>query len=324
MSTKAVDRPHNMDKPRKKKRKYIPGLAAMKFRPRPDWLIPKAQEMCDNRIREVPGFGIDKVHYEDCIAGMQRMPKKCVDLIIADPPFGIDFSGKDAMYNRKSNLVIDGYHEVGNEYRSFSVDWISELPRIMKDDASAYVFSGWNNLEHVLAAARLAGLTLLNQIIWQYQFGVFTRTKYVTSHYNVLLLVKDLEKYYYHKIEHYPLDVWEIPRRYRRGKEKNGTVLPVEVVRKCIDFSSKPGDLVFDPFMGNGTTAVVAKENFRHFLGFELNENLRDLITENLNATTVGKEYTPYASRLPTPEDLKKKYPRAYKIYMKSKGRGRK
>jgi DNA modification methylase len=158
---------------------------------------------------------------------------------------------------------------------------------------------------------------LLNHVIWKYQFGVFASTKFVTSHYHVLVVVKDADEYYFHKIEHYPLDVWEIPRKYRTGEKKNGTALPDAVVRRCIDFSSEPGDLVLDPFMGNGTTAVVAKANFRHFIGFEINKNLKPIISENLLAISAGERYTSYASRLPSIDELGQKYPRAYKIYIK-------
>lgn len=302
-----------------KKRKYIPGLAAMLFRPRPDWTITKAREMYGKRTGNIGEFARNSVIYEDCVEGMKRIPDESIDLVVADPPFGIDFSGKGTLYNRDADLVIEGYREVADGYLEFSLKWISELPRIMKNDATAYVFSGWTNLDYVLIAARMSGLTLLNQIIWKYQFGVFTRTKFVTSHYNILVLVKNPQEYYFHKIEHYPLDVWEIPRKYRRGEEKNGTTLPKEVVQKCIDFSSKPGDLVFDPFMGNGTTAVVAKENFRHFLGFELNKKLREVIEENIKSAETGIEYTPYSSRVPRPEELKEKYPKAYRVYLEQK-----
>ncbi len=99
-------------------------------------------------------------------------------------------------------------------------------------------------------------------------------------------------------------------------------MLSKRVVQNCINFSSKPGDLVLDPFMGNGTTAVVAKEHYRHFIGFEINENIRERITEDLTSTQVGVEYTSYKSRLPTPEKLRERYPRVYKIYMKQKRYG--
>ena len=245
---------------------------------------------------------------------MQNLPESSVGLIIADPPFGISFDGRGSQYNRESDLVVEGYQEVQGNYDAFTSAWIAELPRIMKDTASAFIFSGWTNLKDVLVAVDNAHLTVINHIIWKYQFGVFTQRKFVSSHYHVLFLTKNPKNYFFNKIEHYPLDVWEIPRTYQTGQYKNGTKLPEEVVGRCIDFCSKSGDLVFDPFMGNGTTAVCAKAKFRHFLGFEVNALMREILDENLNGVEVGQDYVPYHTLLPTPEELAEKYPAVRKI----------
>ncbi len=300
----------------KKKRKYIPGVAAFRFQPEPDWTKKQANSLYKRRKHSNIDV-IDKVLYEDCVKGMQDLPDECVDLIVADPPFGINFSGMESIYNRDVEFVVTGYQEIDDDYAKFTDAWISELPRIMKEDASAYVFSGWTNLEYVQAAARRANLKVINHIIWKYQFGVFTMKKFVTSHYHILLLAKDPKKYYFHKIEHYIPDVWPITRKYKPGIKKNGTVLPVEVVEKCIDFSSEPGDVILDPFMGNGTTAVAAKRNFRHYLGFEINKNLQYVIDENIDSVDLGEQYTAYKKRLPAIETLKKRYPKAYKHLLK-------
>ncbi len=300
---------------KKRRKKYIPGLAAFKFEPRGKWSKEEAKRLYDEATCPFP-FKWDTVSFQDCIYGLEKIPDSSVDLIIADPPFGIDFSGKEGIYNRESTFVVDDYQEVKGDYYNFSYKWISKLPRIMKERSSVYIFSGWTNLEYILTAARHAGLTLLNHIIWKYNFGVFTRKKFVTSHYHILLYVKNPEKYYFHKIEHYPEDVWEIDRKYKRGKEKNGTTLPIEVVQRCIDFNTKPGDVILDPFMGNGTTAVAAKGSFRHFYGFEINEKLKPIIDQNISNMKTGSLFIPYKERLPSPEELKEKYPKAYKVYI--------
>ncbi|MBN2150961.1 MAG: site-specific DNA-methyltransferase [Candidatus Lokiarchaeota archaeon] len=254
-------------------------------------------------------FDVDRVVFADCLEGMRRLPAGCVDLVIADPPFGIEFDGKGSQYNRKDDLVVDGYKEVDGDYDRFTLAWMSELPRIMKETASAYVFSGWTNLKDVLVAVDKVKLAVINHIIWKYQFGVFTQRKYVTSHYHVLFLAKNPGNYYFNKVEHYPLDTWDIPRTYRPGQEKNGTKLPEAVVYRCIDFSSQPGDLVFDPFMGNGTSATCAKARFRHFLGFELNEKIRGMLEHNIGAVQAGDDYLPYRTMLPPAEELARRYP---------------
>jgi len=240
---------------------------------------------------------------------MKDLPEESVDLIIADPPFGIDFDKMGSQYRRDDGYVAEGYSEVDGDYDKFTYAWIEQLPRIMKESSSAYIFSGWTNLIDVLSAAKNAGLILINHIIWKYQFGVFTKNKFVTSHYHILFLVKNESKYFFNKIVHYPEDVWNIKRTYRPGQQKNSTKLPEKVVKKCIDFSSKPGDLVLDPFMGNGTTAVCAKGTLRHYLGFEMNEIMKQIIESNLSEIKVGEFYQPYITLKPSPEELAKKYP---------------
>ncbi len=288
------------------RRRYIPHLAASRFRPTEDWTHSEAR---DAFLAARFDIDVDTVHYEDCIEGMERLPDGCIDVVIADPPFGISFSGKESLYNRDSGLVVDGYHEVERDYAEFTVEWVSKLPRLLKETGSAWIFSGWTNLRDVLNAVALSGLTTVNHIIWKYQFGVFTRRKFVTSHYHLLFLVKDPKRYYFNKIQHYPLDVWEIKRTYMRGQVKNGTKLPEQLVMRCIDFTSRPGDLVLDPFMGNGTTAVACKGSFRHFIGFEINPNMRGIIESNLSLIGPGDLYVPYSARSdPLVDSAKKKF----------------
>ncbi|MHA2186659.1 MAG: DNA-methyltransferase [Candidatus Thorarchaeota archaeon] len=306
-----------------KSNKYIPNLAQFYFRPTYDWATDEARLLFDKMESISNDFKLDTVYYEECIDGMKKLSPKCINLVIADPPFGISFTGKSGAYNRDENLVIEGYKEAKGSYEQFTEDWIAQVPRILKDDGSICVFSGWTNLEAVLRGARKADLTTLNHIVWHYPFGVYTKKRFVTSHYHLLLLVKDSKDYFFNKLEHYPEDVWSIKRQYQAGELKNGTKLPLEVVTRCIDFSSRPGDIVLDPFMGNGTTAVAAKRNWRHFLGFEINKQMRPIIDRETKKARLGESYTPYSDRLPTIEDLGRMYPRAYREYLKREDPGR-
>lgn len=306
-----------IQKKRKRKKKYIPGLAAFYFTPQYSWTRKDAQELYYKRMSK----DHNQIYYEDCIEGMKRLPSESLDLIIADPPFGLNFNGKESIYNRDSTLVLEDYNEVEqSEYSEFTQNWISELPRLMKETSSAFIFSGWTNLTDVLIAVRETGLYLVNHLIWQYQFGVFTKRKFVSSHYHLLWLIKNPDKYFFNKIEHYPLDIWDIPRTYKRGEKKNGTKLPQKLVEKCIHFCSKPGDLVLDPFLGNATSAICAKGNFRHFLGFEINIRMKPIINNGLEKVEIGEFYIPYKEIPLDIEKLRKKYPRAYKEYLKREG----
>ncbi len=302
---------------RRRSRRYIPNLAEFYFKPTYDWTIDDAKSLYRARDGVPQEIALNTVLYEDSIQGMRKLPESSIDLVIADPPFGIDFDGKSSVYNRDERLVVEDYEEVNGSYLEFTKRWINELPRVLKDAGSVYIFSGWTNLEPVLRRAREVGLTTLNHIVWHYPFGVFTKRRFVTSHYHVLLLVKDPKNYFFNKIEHYPEDVWPVKRTYRTGKVKNSTKLPLEVVGRCIDFSSKPGDLVLDPFMGNGTTAVAAKSSWRHFIGYEINERLKPVIDSETSSVELGECYTPYASRLPTLDELAEAYPNAYREFLR-------
>ncbi len=300
---------------KKRKNPYIPGIAAMNFKPDFDWSKARAEKMFKGIKSEIP---LDSIEFRECIAGIKSLPPESVDLVIADPPFGIDFSNKETMYNRDDEYLPQGYEEVSTmDYLEFTQQWIQELPRILKETASVYIFSGWTHLKEVLIAISESELELVNHIVWKYQFGVFTRRKFVTSHYHVLFCVKNKKKYFFNKIEHYPEDVWIIPRNYKPGQVKNNTKLPEKVVSRCIHFSTKPGDVVFDPFMGNGTTAVCSKANYRHYFGFEINPNLREIIDNNLRKVEIGSSYTPYGESLPSLEELATKYPAVRKKIQK-------
>ena len=301
------------------RKKYTPDLGYFKFKPKNYWNVDEARQLFESQNCE--SIKLDTILFDDCISGMEKMPSECVDLVIADPPFGIEFSGKESNYNRNDALVVDSYHEIDVDYSDFTEKWMAATEKIMKPHATAYVFSGWNHLEDVLRSARLAGLTTINHLIWKYQFGVFTKNKYVTSHYHILLLAKNSSKYYFNKMEHYPLDIWDIKRKYKKGEIKNATTLPTEVIKKCIEFSSKPGDIVFDPFMGMATTAVVAKSVWRHYFGFEINKNMKNLIRSRLETVQLGEEYLSLDERLrKIQDDARSKYPLAYKAFLEESG----
>lgn len=216
-------------------------------------------------------FEPDTICEGDALALMPQIPDGAIDLIVTDPPFAIDFKAHRLNYNRKGSNVLEGYREIPEEeYRAFTRQWIREAARVLAPEGSMYVFSGWNRLRDILEGIDDAGLTTVNHLIWKYQFGVFTKKKYVTSHYHILFAVKDPKRYTFNKVDHYPEDVWVINREYWKGKKKTPTKLPRDLVRKILLYSSNEGDVVFDPFLGSGTVAVVARQEGRHFLGFEL------------------------------------------------------
>lgn len=236
--------------------------------------------------RSLGPFCEDSLYEGDALDLLPRLPDGSVDLIITDPPFAIDFKAQRLNYNRNGGNVLEGYREVPEEeYREFTHCWIHEAARVLAPAGSMYVFSGWNRLRDILEAIDTSGLITMNHLIWKYQFGVFTKKKFVTSHYHILFVVKDPKRYTFNKIEHYPEDVWVINREYWKGRKKTPTKLPRELVRKILQYSSNPGDLVLDPYLGSGTVAVVAQQEGRHFLGFEIVPEYFSFAAESLSAS---------------------------------------
>jgi len=202
-------------------------------------------------------------------------------LVFADPPFGIGFSGNLQTYHRTPDAL--SYVEVSKEeYPGFIQDLLEWSYNSLKASGSMWLLSGWNNLGTVLDAVGNAGFHLLNHCIWKYQFGVFTKKRFTTSHYHLLLLVKDPSDYTFNKPKHYAEDVWVIKRPYHHGAKTAGNELPDRLVARCIYTSSNRGDLVVDPVLGSGTTVRVCLRMDRRCIGIEVNPALEQRIKTKL------------------------------------------
>jgi len=246
---------------------------------------------------------INKIYNQDCIEGMNLIPNDAVDLIITDPPFAINFKAKKVNYNRTGSRVLEGYKEISQEdYYEFTLNWMKQCFRILKETGSMYVFSGWNNLRDILNAIEELGFITVNHIIWKYQFGVVTNRRYVSSHYHCVFICKNDKKRKFFPYErfgknekdenggslHYQdkEDVWQIKREYWNGEVKTPTKLPAEIIKKILQYSSEKNDLVFDPFLGSGQTAVVSKMENRNYAGFEIVKKYFDFINERLDSNS--------------------------------------
>jgi site-specific DNA-methyltransferase (adenine-specific) len=245
------------------------------------------------------GLELNRIYNMDCIEGMKFIPNNTIDIVITDPPFAIDFKAKRNNYNRKQSRVIDGYNEIPKEeYYKFTLNWMKEVFRILKESGSMYVFSGWNNLKDILNVIDELGFITVNHIIWKYQFGVVTRRKFVTSHYHCLYVCKNDKNrkfFTYSKYDknsksskgrslHYEdkEDVWIIKREYWTGDKKTPTKLPATLINKILMYSSEEGDIVLDPFLGSGQVVVVSKMMKRQYIGFEIVKEYYEFAKERL------------------------------------------
>jgi site-specific DNA-methyltransferase (adenine-specific) len=229
---------------------------------------------------------------EDCITGArQHLQDNSVDLIITDPPYGIRGDTLHQHYNRDERCVIPGYVEIpDNEYADFSLRWIREAERVLRPGGSLYIVSGYTNLYDILHALKQTSLVEVNHIIWKYRFGVFTRRKYISSHYHILLYEKPGSRRVFNTESRYGLsektgdgrspntsdreDVWLINREYKPRQQKNKNELPQALLIKMLQYSSNEGDLVCDFFLGGFSTAMAAIGLNRRVVGFEVSEQM--------------------------------------------------
>lgn len=250
-------------------------------------------------VKSLIGKGY-KIRFEDCMEGMSKIQPDCIDLIIADPPFGLAYDGKEkGNYNRDSDNVIEGYREAPLDYMKFSIEWLGHAKRILKENGVVYVFSSWQKIWDVLYAASYLGLTQHSMLTWSRTFPTYKRWNWVDSQYFIFMFLKykaprtGKPNHTFNKIEtenpktgkfrHYPRSDLRFQETYKKGEKKNSTKLPNELIEHLILTSSEEGDLVLDPFLGNGTTAVEALRHKRKFIGFEINTKAREVIENAIN-----------------------------------------
>jgi site-specific DNA-methyltransferase (adenine-specific) len=242
----------------------------------------------------------------DCITGAaEHIADNSVDLIITDPPYGINGDRLHQHYNRNEEFVVEGYVEIPRQdYADFSIRWIKEAERVLRPGGSIYVVSGYTNLIDLLNALKKTSLKEINHIIWKYNFGVFTRKKYVSSHYHILFYEKPGGKRTFNLESRYGLhekneegrslnnfdreDVWIINREYKPGRAKNKNELPARLLIKMIQYSSNEGELVGDLFLGGFSTAAVALGLNRRVVGFEISRQIFDTKIQEIETLTPG------------------------------------
>lgn len=259
----------------------------------------KIKEIAEN-IKNISISNIDKsenirydkklfLYNEDCVSGMKKYIKdSSVNVIIADPPFGLNETNFHKHYKRKNN-IINGYEEAPENYYNWSLEWIKECKRILTSDGTLYIIICWNRLYEILKCIEQHELIVLNHIIWKYNFGVYTTNKFVNSHYHILRIGKSKKIKFNtycrftqfdkinNKSELYTdlEDVFVINKEFTTEK-KNINKLPSELINKLILYSSDINDKICDIFMGNFTSAYSSIKLQRNVVGFEINKESYD------------------------------------------------
>jgi len=226
---------------------------------------------------------VNKIICGDCIEILNDLPEKSVDLIFADPPYNIGLKYD----NHKDDMPYE-------EYVNWSEKWISACVRILKDEGSIYIAIGDEYAAEVVSILKKY-LFMRNWIIWHYTFGQNQRKKFSRSHTHILYFTKHPTKFTFNSDDiriksvrqeigdkranpkgKIPDDVWKISRVAGTFKERVRNFpcqMPMALLERVIKASSNRGDIVLDPFIGSGTTAVASKKLGRKYIGIDISPN---------------------------------------------------
>ncbi|HIJ67627.1 MAG TPA: site-specific DNA-methyltransferase [Planctomycetes bacterium] len=229
---------------------------------------------------------INKIVCGDCIELLGKVKEPFADLIFADPPFNIGYQ-----YDHYQDKLKK------DKYIAWTKDWMTVCRKVLKPHGSLYIAIGDDYAANVKLIADELGLVMRNWIIWHYTFGQQTKEKFARSHTHIFYFVKDKKNFTFndyavrvpsdrqliyndkraHSKGKMPNDVWD---QYSRVcgtfKEREGwhpCQMPENLLARIIAVSSRPGDVVLDPFNGSGTTTAVACQLGRKYVGIDISKN---------------------------------------------------
>ena len=227
----------------------------------------------------------------NCLKILKKIPDKSVNLIFADPPYNLQL--KDTLYRPDQTTVeavtndwdkFDTYAS----YDKFCLSWLKECKRVLKDGGALWVIGSYHNILRLGTCIQNLGFWILNDIIWHKTNPMpnFRGTRFTNAHETLLWCTTSRNAKYtfnYQNLKKLNDDKqmrsdWYIP--ICSGKERlrltnksraHPTQKPEALLYRIILASTSPNDLILDPFLGSGTTAVVAKKLQRSFIGIDQN-----------------------------------------------------
>ena len=218
-----------------------------------------------------------------------RAADEPIDLVVADPPWALGRADASAgyrrTYRRDHSKVVAGYVEVDPAaYADFTAQWIAAAGAALRPGGYLAVITGAQQAARVQVTAEDAGLTYVNSIAAIRRFGLYTTRRYVHQHHRITLLTKgalDSPLRVFHRPNEMPrgrtghiyaVDVWtDLPEERRPGLLRYDNALSPALVSRVVRSTTNEGDLVADPFLGSGTTAVSCLQERRRFYGGDVN-----------------------------------------------------
>jgi modification methylase len=232
----------------------------------------------------------DTILHGDCLTELAKLPDRSVDLVFADPPYNLQLGG-DLLRpdNSKVDAVDDDWDrfESFEAYDAFTRAWLKECRRVLKDGGAIWVIGSYHNIFRVGGALQDLGFWILNDVVWRKANPMpnFKGTRFTNAHETLIWAAKGRggRRYTFNydamKMANDELQMrsdWSLPlcTGEERLKDESGakahpTQKPEALLHRVILASTKPGDVILDPFFGTGTTGAAARRLGRRYIGIE-------------------------------------------------------
>jgi modification methylase len=232
---------------------------------------------------------VDTILVGDCIAQMNALPAGSVDLIFADPPYNLQLEeGLTRPDQSKVDAVDDDWDKFQSfaHYDAFTRAWLQAARRILKPDGAIWVIGSYHNIFRVGTALQDLDFWMLNDVIWRKANPMpnFRGTRFTNAHETLIWAARDKKSrvtFNYEAMKQANEDTqmrsdWLFPictggerLTDSEGDKVHPTQKPEALLFRILNATTKPGDVVLDPFFGTGTTGAVAKKLGRRFIGIE-------------------------------------------------------
>jgi modification methylase len=255
-------------------------------------VIERIQPRTKRAIKAVPAvkhdLPLNQILRMDCIQAMRGLPDACIDMVFADPPYNLQLGGD---LQRPDGSTVDAVNDEWDKFDTFATydrftrEWLAEARRILKPDGSLWVIGSYHNIFRVGTAVQDAGFWILNDIVWRKSNPMpnFKGTRFTNAHETLIWAAHDDKaKYTFNyramKTLNDELQMrsdWLLPicggqeRLKRNGTKAHPTQKPEALLYRIMLATTKPGDVVLDPFFGTGTTGAVARRLGRDWIGCE-------------------------------------------------------
>ncbi len=233
---------------------------------------------------------INEILHGDCIQLLAEFPENSVDLVFADPPYNLQLQKNLYRPNMTQvDAVDDDWDKFQSftEYDAFTRQWLAACQRILKDSGTIWVIGTYHNIFRVGAAMQDLDYWILNNIAWikSNPMPNFRGVRFTNAHETLIWAQKRHGARYtfnHHAMKALNDDLqmrsdWHLPlctggeRLKEHGQKAHPTQKPEALLYRVLLASTKPGDIVLDPFFGTGTTGAVAKRLHRQWIGIEKN-----------------------------------------------------